>query len=305
MLRTEDGQIKEGEIKRDACEDWCGTVVQGRAAHVVVIRGRDLPHKQPSVPQVYWQGSNINLWSVSQEGAYLSLDLVFHSWGPPPSPAPRGLLWQGGNCRRCDGLCGKEGSRGAFEIKDGKESAGSVPDNNPVFDRGYPLILLILLRVCLTQQAGLQIITHTFTIFTICQIIKRFFITYHESYDNFCITLHCKWPIIFQVIVQPYAYLPVTPPCRFKHPTQSHRALVPAPSCRGHPGAGGVAGRGAADEEWSAQDCSLRSGWTATAPGPEGRRRARPHCCHPGASAALMPTWSLIHRKTIKKTIFC
>lgn len=182
MLGMEDGQIKEGEITQDACEDRCGKVVQERAAHVVVIRGRDLPHKQPSVPQVYWQGSNINLWSVSQEGAYLSLDLVFRSWGPPPSPAPEGLLWQGGNCRRCDGLCGKEGSRGAFEIKDGKESAGSVPDNNPVFDRGYPLILLILLQVCLTQQAGLQIITHTFTIFTFCQIIKLFFITHRQNY---------------------------------------------------------------------------------------------------------------------------
>lgn len=75
----------------------------------------------------------------------------------------------------------------------------------------------------------------------------------------------------------------------FKH-SQSHRALVPAPSRRGRPGAGGAAGRGAADEEHRAQGCSLWSGWTATAPEPAGRRCAPPHCCRPDASAALWRT---------------
>lgn len=69
--------------------------------------------------------------------------------------------------------------------------------------------------------------------------------------------------------------------------SESHRALGPAPSRRGHPGAGGAAGRGAADGERRAQGCSLWSGWTATARGSEGRRCARPRCCHPDASAAL------------------
>lgn len=70
-------------------------------------------------------------------------------------------------------------------------------------------------------------------------------------------------------------------------PPWSHRALAPAPSCRGRPDAGAAAGKGAADELCTTRGCTPQSGWTATARGPGERRCGPPRCCRPAASEAL------------------